>query len=59
LAEDLQRDFGANAIHLAFMEIASPNLLDAAREMMKTKAAQGIADDADSLRELGAGRHGA
>jgi len=41
LAEDLQKELGADALHLAFMEIASPNLLDAARAMMKTKVRKG------------------
>ncbi|MEI8235173.1 MAG: CbiX/SirB N-terminal domain-containing protein [Verrucomicrobiota bacterium] len=35
LTDDLRKDLGEDAVTLAFMEIASPNLMDAAREIMK------------------------
>ncbi|MDD5348818.1 MAG: CbiX/SirB N-terminal domain-containing protein [Chthoniobacteraceae bacterium] len=37
LAEDLRQDLGQDAVYLAFMEIASPNLTDAAAQMMQTQ----------------------
>lgn len=36
LTEDLRREMGRDAVHLAFMEIAPPNLMDVAREIMQT-----------------------
>jgi sirohydrochlorin cobaltochelatase len=36
LTEDLRQDMGNDAVYLAFMELSSPNLMDAAREIMAT-----------------------
>ncbi len=36
LLDDLRKEMGADAVYLAFMEIASPGLMDAAGELMKT-----------------------
>jgi sirohydrochlorin cobaltochelatase len=41
LTDDLRKDLGEDAVCLAFMEIASPNLMDAAREIMKTSVRKG------------------
>ena len=41
LTEDLRKDLGEDGVQLAFMEITSPNLMDAAAEMMKTSVRKG------------------